>query len=83
MERAVKVLVLALLYVLAVCIVELVGFYHPFFWTYSAVFAAVLAAWPYFKLCQSHPILVYLSLILKVPEVGVTILQGVVAFRDE
>ena len=56
MERAVKVLVLALLYVLAVCIVDLVGFYHPFFWTYSAVFAAVLAAWPYFKLCQSHPI---------------------------
>lgn len=49
-------MVLALLYVLAVCIVELVGFYHPFFWTYSAVFAAVLAAWPYFKLCQSHPI---------------------------
>ena len=56
MTRAVKVLILAFLYVLAVCIVELVGFYHPFFWTYSAVFAAVLAAWPYFKLCQTNPI---------------------------
>lgn len=56
MERAVKVLVLVLLYVLAVSIVELVGFYHPFFWTYSAVFAAVIAAWPYFKLCQTNPI---------------------------
>lgn len=55
MERVVKVLALAFLYVIAVSVVELVGFYHPFFWTYSAVFAAVLAAWPYFKLCQSHP----------------------------
>ncbi len=55
MERAVRVLVLAALYVLAVSIVELLGFYHPFGWTYSAVFAAVLASWPYFKLCQQHP----------------------------
>lgn len=56
MERVIKVLILALLYVLAVSIVELLGFYHPFFWTYSAVFAAVIAAWPYFKLCQSSPV---------------------------
>lgn len=55
MERAVKVLVLALLYVVAVAVVELLGFYHPFGWTYSAVFAAVTAAWPYFKLCQRYP----------------------------
>ena len=56
MERVIKVLILALLYVLAVSIVELLGFYHPFFWTYSAVFAAVIAAWPYFKLCLSSPV---------------------------
>ena len=55
MERAVKVIGLALLYVLAVSITELLGFYHPFFWTYSAVFAAVIAAWPYFKLCERYP----------------------------
>ena len=55
-ERIIKVLILALIYVLAVSIVELLGFYHPFFWTYSAVFAAVIAAWPYFKLCQSSPL---------------------------
>lgn len=56
MERVIKVLILALIYVLAVSVIELLGFYHPFFWTYSAVFAAVVAAWPYFKLCQSNPV---------------------------
>ena len=55
MDSALKVIGLALLYVIAVSIVELVGFFHPFFWTYSAVFAAVIAAWPYFKLCQRFP----------------------------
>jgi hypothetical protein len=56
MQSAVKVLGLALLYVIAVSVVELLGFYHPFGWTYSAVFAAVTAAWPYFKLSQRFPI---------------------------
>ena len=55
MERAIRVIALALLYVIAVSAVELVGYFHPFFWTYSAVFAAVTAAWPYFKLNQQHP----------------------------
>jgi predicted PurR-regulated permease PerM len=55
MDSALKVIGLALLYVIAVSIVELVGYFHPFFWTYSAVFAAVIAAWPYFKLCQRFP----------------------------
>ena len=55
MERAVKVLILAALYVVAVTLPEFLGFIHPFGWTYSAVFAAVLAAWPYFKLNQQHP----------------------------
>ncbi len=50
-----KVIGLALLYVVAVSLFELVGFFHPFFWTYSAVFAAVAAAWPYFKLNQRYP----------------------------
>ena len=54
MERAIRVIALALLYVIAVSVVELVGYFHPFFWTYSAVFAAVTAAWPYFKLNQQH-----------------------------
>lgn len=56
MDSAIKVIGLALLYVIAVSIVELVGYFHPFFWTYSAVFAAVIAAWPYFKLCQRFPV---------------------------
>ncbi|MBR4830017.1 MAG: MptD family putative ECF transporter S component [Muribaculaceae bacterium] len=55
MGRAVKVIILVLMYVAAVMIIELLGFYHPFAWTYAAVFAAVTAAWPYFKLCQSNP----------------------------
>lgn len=56
MERAIYVILLALLYVFAVCIVEFLGFLHPFGWTYSAVFAAVTASWPYFKLCQRYPV---------------------------
>ena len=56
MERAIKVLLLALLYVVAVAVIDLLGFYHPVFWTYSAVLAAVTAAWPYFKLCQRYPL---------------------------
>ena len=55
MERAIKVLLLALLYVAAVMVIDLLGFIHPFGWTYSAVFAAVTAAWPYYKLCQRYP----------------------------
>lgn len=55
MDRAIKVILLVLLYVVAVAIIELLGFYHPFGWTYSAVFAAITAAWPYFKLCQRYP----------------------------
>lgn len=56
MEGAIKVLILAGLYVLAFFLVESLGFLHPFGWTYSAVFLAVVAAWPYFKLCQRFPI---------------------------
>ncbi len=56
MESAIKVLLLALLYVIAVAVIELFGFYHPFAWTYSAVFAAITAAWPYYKLCQRFPV---------------------------
>ena len=56
MERAFKLIGLALLYVLAFCIVELFGYFHPYAWTYSAVPAAVACAWPYFKLCQRYPI---------------------------
>lgn len=56
MERAIKALLLALLYVVAVSVMELFGFYHPVFWTYSAVLASVAAAWPYYKLCQRFPL---------------------------
>lgn len=56
MDKIITVIGLAFLYVLAVSVIELFGFYHPFFWTYSAVFAAIVAAWPYFKLCQRYPI---------------------------
>ena len=56
MERALKVIGLALLYVLAFFIVEVFGAIHPYAWTYSAVPAAVLAAWPYYKLCERYPL---------------------------
>ena len=55
MDGAIKVLVLAIIYVIAFFAVECLGFLHPFGWTYSAVFLAVVAAWPYFKLCQRFP----------------------------
>jgi len=56
MERAIKVILLALFYVLAFFIVEIFGLFHPYAWTYSAVPAAIIAAWPYFKLCQRYPV---------------------------
>ena len=56
MERAKIFLGLALLYVLAFLIVEVLSLFHPYAWTYSAVIAAVTASWPYFKLCQRYPI---------------------------
>jgi hypothetical protein len=56
MERITKAILLALLYVLAFFVVEIIGFFHPYAWTYSAVPAALLASWPYFKLCQRYPV---------------------------
>lgn len=56
MERAFKLIGLALLYVLAFFVVELIGYFHPYGWTYSAVPAAIACSWPYFKLCQRYPI---------------------------
>lgn len=56
MVRVINVLLLALLYVVAVVAIELLGFFHPFFWTYSAVFVAVTAAWPYYALCERYPV---------------------------
>ncbi|MBQ9577441.1 MAG: MptD family putative ECF transporter S component [Muribaculaceae bacterium] len=47
---------MALLYVLAFVIVEVLGAMHPYVWTYSAVPAALVAAWPYYKLCQRYPL---------------------------
>ena len=55
-QKVLKVFLLALLYVLAFFIVEVSGWFHPYAWTYAAVPAAVIAAWPYFKLCQRYPI---------------------------
>ena len=55
MERAIKVIILALAYVVAVAVIDLLGFFHPFFWTYSAVFAAITAAIPYYLLCRRFP----------------------------
>ena len=45
-----------MLYVLAFFIVEILGAFHPYVWTYSAVPAALLAAWPYYKLCERYPL---------------------------
>lgn len=56
MQRAIKLIGLALLYVLAFLIVEGFGILHPYLWVYSAVPAALVAAWPYYKLCQRYPL---------------------------
>ena len=56
MQRAIKLVGLALLYVLAFIIVEAIGAMHPYIWTYSAVPAALVAAWPYYKLCERYPL---------------------------
>ena len=56
MQQAVKLIILAVLYVLAFIIVEAIGFMHPYIWTYSAVPAALVAAWPYYKLCERFPL---------------------------
>ena len=56
MQRAIKLIGLALLYVLAFIIADAIGFFHPYIWTYSAVPAALLAAWPYYKLCERYPL---------------------------
>ena len=46
MQRAIKLIGLALLYVLAFFVVEIFGALHPYVWIYSAVPAALVAAWP-------------------------------------
>ena len=56
MQRAIKLIGLALLYVLAFVFVEFLGAMHPYVWTYSAVPAALVAAWPYYKLCERYPL---------------------------
>ena len=56
MQRAIKLIGLALLYVLALIIVEVFGALHPYVWMYSAVPAALVAAWPYYKLCERYPL---------------------------
>lgn len=56
MQRAIKLIGLALLYVLAFIIVEVFGALHPYVWMYSAVPAALVAAWPYYKLCERYPL---------------------------
>ena len=56
MQRAIKLIGLVLLYVLAFLIVEALGILHPYLWVYSAVPAALVAAWPYYKLCQRYPL---------------------------
>ena len=54
MQRAVTLIGLALLYLLAFLFVEFLGTMHPYLWTYSAVPAAFFAAWPYYKLCERY-----------------------------
>lgn len=56
MQRAIKLVGLAMLYVLAFFIVEILGALHPYVWIYSAVPAALVAAWPYYKLCERYPL---------------------------
>ena len=56
LQKLINIFGLVLLYVLAFFVVEIVGRFHPYAWTYCAVPAAILAAWPYYKLCQRYPV---------------------------
>ncbi len=56
MESVIKAIGLALAYTLIIVIIQMLGFFHPFFWTYAAVFAAAATAVPYFLLCRRFPI---------------------------
>ena len=55
MQRAFRLIGLAAIYTAGFLVVELFGALHPYAWTYSAVPAALVCAWPYFKLCQRYP----------------------------
>lgn len=56
LQKVIRLFGLVLLYVLAFFIVEILGWFHPYAWTYCAVPAAIIAAWPYYKLCQRYPV---------------------------
>jgi hypothetical protein len=55
MQRAFRLIGLAAIYTAGFFVVEIFGALHPYAWTYSAVPAAIVCAWPYFKLCQRYP----------------------------
>ena len=56
LQKVIRLFGLVLLYVLAFFIVEILGWFHPYAWTCCAVPAAIIAAWPYYKLCQRYPV---------------------------
>ncbi len=55
-NKTLNAILLSLLYVVAFFVGELLGFLHPFLWVYFALPVAILAAYPYIKLCKKHQV---------------------------
>lgn len=55
MKDGMKILGWSLLYYVATFVSSMVGFFHPFLWVYNAILAALLAAYPYFRLVKGWP----------------------------
>ena len=56
MKQVINVALWSVAYFVAFLAAECIGFIHPFCYLFFGLFAAVLCAWPYAKLCQNHPV---------------------------
>jgi len=57
MKNCMKIIGWSLLYFVAAFAGMMLGFFHPFLWVYNAIFVALLAAWPYFRLVKNWPVI--------------------------
>ena len=55
MKHFFTIIGLILLYYIAALACNILGFFHPFLWVYSALPCAILTAWPYCKLVKLYP----------------------------
>jgi len=56
MKKVIYPVLWALLYFIAILAADIAGFLHAFLFINFGLLAAVLAAWPYVKLNQKHPV---------------------------